>query len=80
MKKRLLFMLAILFIGIQSVWAQSSTIKGKITDEKGEPVIGATIRVKGTNKGTLSDMNGNFKVSTENNAKTKEHWVMLKRV
>ena len=61
-------MLAILFIGIQSVWAQSSTIKGKITDDKGEPVIGATIRVKGTNKGTVSDMNGNFKVSTENNA------------
>jgi TonB-linked SusC/RagA family outer membrane protein len=68
MKKRLLFMLAILFVGIQSVRAQSGTIKGKITDEKGEPVIGATIRVKGTNKGAVSDMNGNFKVSADNKA------------
>lgn len=68
MKKKLLFTLAILIIGIQSVWAQSGTIKGKITDDKGEPLIGATIRVKGTNKGAVSDMNGNFKVSADNNA------------
>lgn len=68
MKKRLLFLLAILFIGIQSVWAQSGTIRGKVTDEKGEPVVGATIRVKGTTKGAVTDMNGNFKVSADDGA------------
>lgn len=61
-------MLAILFIGIQSVWAQSGTIRGKITDEKGEGVVGATVRVKGSTKGAVTDMNGNFKVSADDGA------------
>jgi len=66
MKKRLLLLFAVLFTGLQ-VWAQG-TIRGKITDEKGDPVIGATIRVKGTSKGTVSDMDGNFKLSVEDGA------------
>lgn len=63
MKKRLLLLLAVLFMGLQ-VWAQG-TIRGKILDDKGEPLIGATIRVKGTSKGTVTDMNGNFKLNVE---------------
>ena len=35
-------------------------IKGKVTDEKGEPLPGATIRVKGTNKATIANSNGEF--------------------
>lgn len=35
-------------------------IKGKLINEKGEPVIGATIKVKGTNIATMSDGNGEF--------------------
>ena len=67
MKKKLLLTLSILLIGLQVVLAQTS-IRGKILDEKGEPVTGATIRVKGTNKGTVTDMNGNFKLSVEDGA------------
>ncbi len=37
-------------------------ITGLITDEKGEPIIGASIIVKGTDKGTISDLNGNFSI------------------
>ncbi|WP_354003113.1 SusC/RagA family TonB-linked outer membrane protein [Coprobacter tertius] len=37
-------------------------ISGKITDNKGEPIIGASILVKGTTKGTISDLNGNFTI------------------
>lgn len=33
---------------------------GKVTDKNGEPLIGASIAVKGTNLGTLSDMDGKF--------------------
>ena len=35
-------------------------VKGVVTDEFGEPVIGATARVQGTNNGTITDFDGNF--------------------
>lgn len=44
------------------------TIKGKITDDTGLPLEGATILVKGTNKGTKSDINGYFSIDVAPNA------------
>ena len=41
-------------------------LKGSIMDDKGEIVVGASIIVKGTNKGTTSDANGNFNLSVPN--------------
>jgi len=38
----------------------NSTIKGKITNDEGEPLPGATIQVKGTKNGIVSDIDGNF--------------------
>jgi TonB-linked SusC/RagA family outer membrane protein len=35
-------------------------LKGKITDSKGEPIIGATVMIKGTSTGTQTDVNGNY--------------------
>lgn len=43
-------------------------IGGKITDENGQPLEGATILVKGTNNGTKSDANGNFAINAEPNS------------
>src|ERR1035437_5312499 len=43
-------------------------IKGKITDDKGQPLEGATILIKGTNNGTKSDANGNFSIDAEPNS------------
>lgn len=42
-----------------SIWAQS-IIKGKVTDGQGEPLIGASVQIEGTSKGTITDINGNF--------------------
>lgn len=39
------------------------TVKGRITNETGEPVAGASIVIKGTTKGTTSDEGGNFTLS-----------------
>ncbi|HOI80280.1 MAG TPA: carboxypeptidase-like regulatory domain-containing protein, partial [Petrimonas sp.] len=39
---------------------QGKTIKGKVTDATGEPIIGATLTVAGTTKGTATDYNGNY--------------------
>lgn len=41
---------------------QTNTIKGKVIDQSGEPVIGATVLIVGqsANSGAISDMDGNF--------------------
>lgn len=36
------------------------TLKGQVVDQNGEPVIGANVSVKGTTRGTVTDVNGNF--------------------
>ena len=38
------------------------TVSGTVTDSKGEPLIGVSILVKGTSYGTITDMDGNFKI------------------
>jgi len=42
---------------------KSAKLSGLITDEKGESVPGASIRVLGTDKATISDMNGNYSLT-----------------
>ena len=39
------------------------SITGKIVDDKGEPIIGATVVVKGTTNGAITDIDGNFSLS-----------------
>jgi hypothetical protein len=36
------------------------TVKGKVTDEKGQPLVGVNIVVKGTSTGTVSDTDGKY--------------------
>ncbi|WP_140938524.1 SusC/RagA family TonB-linked outer membrane protein [Sphingobacterium lumbrici] len=42
--------------------AQKDTIRGKVVDEQGQPIVGATLLIKGTKIGTSTDMDGNFKM------------------
>lgn len=39
---------------------QSSKFKGKISDTGGDPLPGATVQIKGSTKGVIADMDGNF--------------------
>lgn len=43
-------------------WAQGTTgyVSGVVIDEEGDPVIGASVMIDGTNKGTVTDVNGQF--------------------
>ena len=41
-------------------FAQGVTVKGTVLDENKEPLIGATIQVKGENNGVAADLDGNF--------------------
>jgi TonB-dependent SusC/RagA subfamily outer membrane receptor len=61
MKKVLLQTLLLLFLG--SAWAQTKTISGKVTDEKGDPLPGASITVKGTVTATSTANDGTYRLS-----------------
>jgi TonB-linked SusC/RagA family outer membrane protein len=45
---------------------QQLSIKGTITDEKGNPIAGVTVSMKGTTRGTTSDVNGNYFLEINN--------------
>ncbi len=49
-------------------FAQNLSVKGKVTDEKGEPVSGASVLVKGTTVGANTDASGNFTLSAARGA------------
>lgn len=48
---------------LDGVQQNKQKVTGRITDASGEPVIGASIMEKGTNNGTITDMDGNFTLS-----------------
>lgn len=56
---RHLLLLAVLFISAAAT-AQSWEVKGTVTDTSGEPLIGASVIVKGTSSGVSTDIDGNY--------------------
>lgn len=61
MKRKLMLLMTFLFIGIGLVTAQVSKVTGVVTsEEEGLPVVGASVLVKGTTIGTVTDMDGKF--------------------
>ena len=61
MKRKLMLLMTFLFIGIGLVTAQVSKVTGVVTSEEdGLPVVGASVLVKGTTVGTVTDMDGKF--------------------
>jgi len=63
MKKHIwsIFLIGIfLFMLSAKGFAQNITIQGNVTDSNGEPVIGAAVMEKGTQNGTVTDLDGNF--------------------
>jgi TonB-linked SusC/RagA family outer membrane protein len=57
------------FVFIQESMAQQAiTVKGTVTDESGEPVIGASVVEKGTTNGIVTDVDGHFNLIVQTNA------------
>ena len=59
-----LFLLCLFPLGAMA----QSVVKGTVNDEAGEPVIGATVKVEGTQTGAITDFNGNFSIEAGSNA------------
>ena len=58
MRKKILWSLFASFLFIGTALAQNLTINGKVTDEKGDPISGASVQVKGTRTGTTVNTDG----------------------
>lgn len=67
MKKQVQYLLFWLFLCPFSLLAQS-IIKGTVATAKGEGIIAASIKQRGTNKGVVSDQNGEFQISVPDNS------------
>ena len=59
-----MLLLACLFVGIGLVTAQTRTVTGVvISEEDGQPVIGASVRVENTQLGAITDVDGKFQIA-----------------
>ncbi|MDR2860107.1 MAG: SusC/RagA family TonB-linked outer membrane protein, partial [Mediterranea sp.] len=56
----------LIFLFASSIFAQSGTIKGKVTDEFDEPIIGANIIERGSTNGTITDAEGKYSIVVTN--------------
>lgn len=63
MRKTLLMGFCALFFVSMTAIAQKSTVTGKVTDDKGRPIDGASVVEKKSKNGTATDANGAFKLS-----------------
>lgn len=65
--RKVLSVLALLFI-TGTMWAQNIKVTGVIVDDKGEPIVGASILVQGTRTGGAADLDGKFTLTIPGNA------------
>ena len=67
--KRFLLLLSVCVITLGQVLAQSQTVSGTVLNAAdGEPVIGASVQIKGSTKGTITDVDGKFALEAESDA------------
>lgn len=57
------FFLCVMLVFPFLTYAQSGSLTGKVSDEKNEPLPGASVVIKSLSKGTSTDPNGNFKIT-----------------
>ncbi|MEP6595655.1 MAG: carboxypeptidase-like regulatory domain-containing protein, partial [Ginsengibacter sp.] len=64
MKRFLTLFIMLILFGVLT-FAQNRVLNGKVIDEKGDPVSGASIIIKGTSRGTSANGTGDFKISAK---------------
>lgn len=70
--KKVLLLFSLFFCIAMTAEAQR-TISGKVTDTKGDPLVGASVVVKGTTVGTITDINGLYTLVVQNGQNTLEY-------
>ena len=69
---RLVFFIAVMLV-VTHVWGQTNvqgqkTVSGKVTDDSGEGIPGVNVVIKGTTIGSITDFDGNYQVSVDENS------------
>ena len=65
---RVIAVMCALVLSMGAMWAQNLTVTGKVIDQRGEPVVGAYVVVKGTSNGASTDIDGVYKISAPSKA------------
>lgn len=68
----------LLFLFPMGTKAQNVNITGNVTDDTGQPIIGASVKISGGTTGAVTDMDGNFTLSVPENSKLKISYVGYK--
>ena len=68
MTKRFLSLLLVVICATLHAMAQLITVKGNVVDKAAEPIIGASVTIAGTTKGTFTDIDGNFSLQASLNS------------
>ena len=63
-------LLVCLFLSVGMAMAQTKITGTVISEEDGEPIVGATVKIAGTTQGALTDVNGKFTVTLPQGKKT----------
>ncbi|MDD7105201.1 MAG: TonB-dependent receptor [Bacteroidales bacterium] len=66
-RRKLIAIMLLLLVSL-SITAQEINVSGTVVDTTGEPVIGATVMQKGSTNGTVTDIEGNFKIAVNSGA------------
>lgn len=80
MKERIIFCLMVLVLNAWSAMAQTKITGTVVSASDGEPLIGATVKVVGSNGGTITDIDGHFTLTVQPNAKLSVSYVGFKTI
>ncbi|MDH6307644.1 TonB-linked SusC/RagA family outer membrane protein [Dysgonomonas sp. PFB1-18] len=70
MNKRVMLILSCLLLSVGFIVAQTTRVSGTVVDSNQEPVISASVVVKGTTVGTVTDLDGNFSINVPDGRNT----------
>lgn len=74
-----LLLLILLAVGVApAAYAQQMSVSGTVTDTSGEPLIGASVVIKGQQAGATTDIDGNFSIEAPSNAVLQISYVGFK--
>ena len=70
MKRSLLLFIGCMLLLAHVSYGQGLTVSGKITDENGDAILGASILLKGTSTGTITDLDGMYTLNVNDGSGT----------
>src|SRR5699024_4171125 len=74
------FLTLILALVVQIAFAQEKTVTGTVVDDSGVPLLGATVLIVDSNRGTSTDFDGNFSIQASQGEKLEVSYMGFKTV